>query len=461
MKSDNWSSDAGAVGIALHGDDNEVAYNTISGSDTCSRFYGRDGSAVEVYGGQRNVVHHNRAINNNNFTELGNPRSSDTTYAYNIVTSTLKEGHFLTTRGGKSGYGPVYRTKAYNNSVYLTGSSAYAVQCNSGCGPSILSLRNNIIWSADKLGHADATFDEGDNIYWSPGGVTRLWYAIAASSLKVDPRWVNPSAGDFNLQSSSPAINAGSTHALNMGFTKDYDGAVVPQGGSVDIGAQERGSSALPPSPPSVTSLAADSFGRTSSSGWATADIGGSYSYVGSASALTVQSGTGRMFLSRNSSHGASLYGASARDVDIRIRLSMAALPAGHGQFVYIVGRRSTDGTEYRAKLRLRPNGKVFVGFSRTSGGKELSIKSPIDSGATFGPGSWLNVRVRMVGAGTTRLRIRVWGDNRTEPGSWQAAATNANSALQDPGAIGLQAYTPSDGLATTLRFDDLQVATP
>jgi len=242
MKSDNFSSDAGAVGISLHGDDNDVGWNTISGSDTCSRFYGRDGSAVEVYGGQRNRIHHNRAINNNNFTELGNPRSADNTYAYNVVTSTLASGHFLTTRGSGSGYGPVYRTKAYNNSVYLTGSTAYAIQCLNGCNASILSLRNNIVWSNDRIGYADAAFDEGDNVYWTPGGGSsiKVWYPISSSSMKANPQWADPGAGNFRLTATSPAYNAGSQHAFNMGFKSDFGGVAVPQAGFVDIGSFER-----------------------------------------------------------------------------------------------------------------------------------------------------------------------------------------------------------------------------
>ena len=241
MKSDIWTSDAGSVGIALHGDDNEVAHNTISGSDSCSRFYGRDGSAIEIYGGQRNRIHHNRAINNHNFTELGNKRSSDNTYTYNVVTSTLATAHFLTTRGGKdSKYGPVYRTKAYNNTVFLSGSQSHAIQCGGGCGSSVLSLRDNIIWSAYEIGYADAAFDEGDNVYWTPGGVTRLYFPISSSSIKANPLWVSPSSGDFRLQSGSPALNQAARQSIDLGYTKDYAGTSLPQGGAVDMGAFER-----------------------------------------------------------------------------------------------------------------------------------------------------------------------------------------------------------------------------
>ena len=241
MKSDIWTSDAGAVGVAIHGDDNEIAWNTVTGSDACSRYYGRDGSAIDVWGGRRNVIHHNLAINNNTFTELGNARASDTTYAYNVVWATLPSSHFLTTRGVKdTKYGPIYRTKAYNNSVYLTGAQAYAVQCGHGCGPSVLSLRNNIIWSTWSIGYADAPFDEGDNIYWKAGGNPTVWFPMSATSRKADPRWAAPGSHDFHLQPTSPAINDASNHSLNLGFTRDYGRVPLPQGGAIDIGAHER-----------------------------------------------------------------------------------------------------------------------------------------------------------------------------------------------------------------------------
>ena len=81
--------DSGAVGMVVVGDDTEVAYNTITDNIAPSADFGTDGSAVEIYGGIGTVVHHNIATNNRTFTELGNPRSADTTYAYNQVTSNL------------------------------------------------------------------------------------------------------------------------------------------------------------------------------------------------------------------------------------------------------------------------------------------------------------------------------------------------------------------------------------
>ena len=81
--------DYGAVGVVVQGDNTEVAYNTITDNWAASADFGTDGSAVEIYGGIGTSVHHNTASNNRTFTELGNNRSADTTYAYNQVTSSL------------------------------------------------------------------------------------------------------------------------------------------------------------------------------------------------------------------------------------------------------------------------------------------------------------------------------------------------------------------------------------
>ena len=91
--------DYGAVGVVVQGDNTEVAYNTITDNWAASADFGTDGSAVEIYGGIGTLVHHNTANNNRTFTELGNNRSADTTYAYNQVTSSLRDTEFLITRG--------------------------------------------------------------------------------------------------------------------------------------------------------------------------------------------------------------------------------------------------------------------------------------------------------------------------------------------------------------------------
>jgi hypothetical protein len=53
--------------------------------------------------------------------------------------------------------------------------------------------------------------------------------------INTNPRFVNPTAGDYHLAAGSPAIDAGT----NVGVTTDLDGVARPQGAGFDIGAYE------------------------------------------------------------------------------------------------------------------------------------------------------------------------------------------------------------------------------
>src|SRR3990172_2827939 len=218
--------DSGAFAILLHGDSTEVAYNIISGSDAFSYDYGRDGAAVEVYGGRNNVIHHNLAMDNDAFTELGDPRSADNTYSWNVVRSSLATSIFVVTRGAESGWGPILRTKLYNNTVYLTGSSSQGYVCHGGCSSDILTMRNNIVQAVLKVGYADAPFDENNDLFY--GGV--IQFTKGSQTIVANPQFVDPASGNFHLKASSPAIDAGA----NLGFTRDFEGLPVPVDGNGD-----------------------------------------------------------------------------------------------------------------------------------------------------------------------------------------------------------------------------------
>jgi hypothetical protein len=218
--------DSGAFAILLHGDRTEVAYNTISGSDAFSYDYGRDGAAVEIYGSIDSHIHHNISVDNHTFSELGNTRSANTVYAYNIIRSSLANSTFLITRGSGSSWGPIYGTALYNNTVTMTGSGSQGFICHGGCGPSLLRMRNNIIQAVWKVGYADAAFDEDYNLYW---GGTRQ-FTMGSHSKVADPRFVNLGGGDLHLQAGSPAVDAGTA----VGYAADYDGRPVPLDGNGD-----------------------------------------------------------------------------------------------------------------------------------------------------------------------------------------------------------------------------------
>jgi hypothetical protein len=230
--------DSGAFGVLLNGDRTDVFSNTISGHDTFSYDYGRDGAAVEIYGGQGNHIHHNLATDNHAFSELGNPRSRDNTFGYNVVTSSLANSMFIVTRGGGSGYGPVLNTRLLNNTVVMTGVGTQGFVCHAGCDSSILSMRNNIIQAVAKVGYADGSIDEDYGLY--SGG--QVQFERGAHTVVASPLFINAAAGDFRLAVNSAAIDSG----VNTGYSADFKGTRVPQDGNgngiavPDRGAYER-----------------------------------------------------------------------------------------------------------------------------------------------------------------------------------------------------------------------------
>jgi hypothetical protein len=185
-----------------------------------------------VYGATGSNVHHNVALDNNAFSELGKPGSADNTYAYNLVRSSVSNGTGVVTRGSGDSYGPVRNTRLFNNSIILSGGNSQGFVCHGGCGPSIFTMRNNIVQAVAKVGYADAPFDEDYNLYF--GGQTQ--FSMGGHSMVQNPLFANPGGGDFHLQPGSPAVNRG----VNLGYSQDLDHRPVPLGGAPDLGAYER-----------------------------------------------------------------------------------------------------------------------------------------------------------------------------------------------------------------------------
>lgn len=355
--------DSGAFGVALLGDNAEIAYNTISGSDAASYDYGRDGAAVEVYGGVGNRIHHNTSIDNDAFSELGHSRSADNVFAYNVVRSSLPDASFLVTRGADSSFGPVTGTVLENNSVHMTGATSKGFVCHGGCDASVLRMRNNVLQVAWKVGYADAPFDEDYNLY--SGG--QLQFERGPHSIVAGPAFVSASSGDLRLSAGSPAVDRG----VPLGWSNDMDGAVVPQDGDgdgssvVDLGAYERvrGITAVSPSPSPIATVPerfSDGFETGDFSRWTGRQVGGDGTAV-------VQSNT-----VRNGSWAARLSASRATGSHALVRkeLSRAVTSiAVEGDF-----RISTEGVRGGNVPLLRlfdPSGRRLVSAFRQNSSRD------------------------------------------------------------------------------------------
>lgn len=237
----NCNDDSGAFGVLLNGNDNEVFGNTISGSNGASYDYNRDGSAVEIYNGNRNNVHHNVGLDNNNFSEIG--RSSGTAdgniFRYNLARSTCgatcAEATGLIARGPGSPFGPTNGTIFEFNTIYLNGPQSQAVVCHASCPASTVIRANVLAGVKSSLWINGSGWTERQNVFNGPVNVLPNGTSSTASA-----RFVNPPA-DLRLTSTSPAIDRAGTSPSTL----DLAGQPVPQNGdctgtaAADSGAYE------------------------------------------------------------------------------------------------------------------------------------------------------------------------------------------------------------------------------
>jgi hypothetical protein len=240
------TDDRGPWGIVLRGTDNEIAYNYFANNNAkCSYDLVSVGNSVEVFEGQRNIIHHNRSFNDQQFSEVAGTtarRAADNIWAYNLYVGATTRTRFLVVRNAGNPYGPTWRNKAYNNTVYLTGTDSVGIVCHAGCNSDILVMKNNILWAETKAAYADGPFDESNNLYWSSDGdpwVQFDGFSMSPTSRIANPQFVDPATRNFRLKATSPATDAGTLASVNAGFTLDLEQALVPQGLGVDVGVLE------------------------------------------------------------------------------------------------------------------------------------------------------------------------------------------------------------------------------
>lgn len=237
--------DSGAWGVLLNANDNEVAYNYFEGNIACSEDYGVEGASVELFKASRNFIHHNVSVNDSTFAELGGHsgmNSANNTFAYNLYAPVDTGGEMLVLRGSRSKWGANPGTRFYNNTGYQV---TLGISCGDGCGPDILSARNNILVaraSSDRdLLFADASFDEGNNLLWRDGPPPKITIRggdLHPSSRVADPRFANPSGLDFRLLPGSPGRGAGAREPLSaLSISADLDGTPIVNSRALDIGA--------------------------------------------------------------------------------------------------------------------------------------------------------------------------------------------------------------------------------
>ncbi|MFD0695990.1 choice-of-anchor Q domain-containing protein [Paenibacillus sp. GCM10027628] len=219
---------------------------------------------IYVDGGKDSVIEQNYSYNNDIGIEIASEHAGKSTSNITIRSNMVYKNRLTGIAMG--GYdtlrGSTVNCKIVNNTLYKNdtlgdGSGQLYVQYDTQNN----IIKNNIMVasSSNVLIYNEYTKNSGNvvdyNLYFSPGGSsnsTWTWKNTEytgfsayksgtgndAHSLFIDPKFVNVSTNDYHLQSTSPAIDAGSTDTAIIGSI-DIDGQSRVQGTAVNIGADE------------------------------------------------------------------------------------------------------------------------------------------------------------------------------------------------------------------------------
>ncbi|MHB8648104.1 MAG: LamG-like jellyroll fold domain-containing protein, partial [Thermomicrobiales bacterium] len=236
----------------------EIAYNTIY-NETGGRgiqIYGDTGTLINNISIHNNIIHdiHLDGILLGSYSGTGDQVYDNIVYntanaAFQGPSTDAGSGGSCLRFNSSTLTATVYNNTFYNcamdNGVYSTGIENQALGS--------VTFANNIVDTSGGLGYFDNTSSTGGitatNNLWYGSGATPSW---SASSVNADPSFVNAAGANFHLNSTSPAIDKGSSLASSV-VTSDIEGTPRPQGSAYDIGAYEYASGSTTTSPPPST----------------------------------------------------------------------------------------------------------------------------------------------------------------------------------------------------------------
>lgn len=210
--------------------------------------------------------------------------------------------------------------------------------------------------------------------------------------------------------------------------------------------------------PDASVHLVGDEFGRTTASGWGTADSGEAWlTSGGSSTDYSVGSGVGQHSMtSRNVSRITYLDSLSRADVDMYVTVTVPVVPTGDGIWTYFLARANiAASTYYFARL-----------FFSTSGTAQLSLRKRTPSEAILetaadtlahSAGNSYTIRLQVDG---DLIRAKAWMASDSEPVDWQVSATDTD--ITAAGTVAVRTFTSSTNTNTLpidITFDDLRVA--
>jgi len=211
-----------------------------------------------------------------------------------------------------------------------------------------------------------------------------------------------------------------------------------------------------------------DSFNRTVSNGWGTADAGGEWIATGleAPGAFAVDpSNLGSQSTATSGDTAVAGLGASTYsdlDTKVRVKFDQASLAGGENRARILVRTDvASDIRQFDYEFALSaPDGKASLEayIAKRESGIDSALAANTGTGLHQDITKFFWIRGQIVGTNPVTLRVKVWEDGTVEPATWSATATDNSPAapLQAAGYIDLSSYGNSN-LPLTVHFGDFQ----
>jgi hypothetical protein len=200
-----------------------------------------------------------------------------------------------------------------------------------------------------------------------------------------------------------------------------------------------------------------DTFTRTATNGWGTADTGQAWVVKsGAAADFDVTANAGRHLMNtRNLYRITALDTVSLRDVETLVTVTCPVVPTGDGLYLYSLVRTDAPVTNFYFA-------RIFVGTNNVATltlRKRTPAETVLATASTTMPnvaGQAYKIRLRVEGS---QIMARAWRTQDVEPGGWQVTATDTD--LPNAGGVGVRTFistTNTNTLPVAVPWDDFSI---
>lgn len=206
------------------------------------------------------------------------------------------------------------------------------------------------------------------------------------------------------------------------------------------------------------TNAVTDTFTRSTSSSWGSADIGGAWTQVGTASDYSTSGTTGRHSLGSVNVARATTVGPNIADFDVVTSVSTSALATGASHFLFLVGRYTGGNDFMAARLEFTTAAAVNLTIRKRVAGTDTQLAT-VATGLTHVASTLY--RIRFQGAGST-FRAKAWLASGTEPTEWGVTVTDAS--ITAAGQVGVRSVLNTGNtntLPVTATYDNFALLNP